>query len=309
MTNILDGAALATTLRAEVAEGVREMTDAGHRRPGLAAVLVGEDPASQVYVGSKTRLSKEAGFESRTVRVAADASLDEVLRVVNDLNRDDEIDGILVQLPLPGGLDETRVINSLDPAKDVDGLHPESVGRLWLGESGFRPATPSGVVELLKRNGVALEGATAVIVGRSNLVGKPLAALLLEQNVTVTLCHSRTADLPATCRSADILVAAIGRPAFFGTEHVSEDSVVIDVGINRVSDPEMVARLIPGDSPRLSTFETKGSLLVGDVDFHAVADTVRAITPVPGGVGPLTVATLLVNTLQAARRRQGLETQ
>ena len=309
MTDILDGAALAKTLRSEVAARVRELTGAGHRRPGLAAVLVGDDPASQVYVGSKTRLSKEAGFESRTVRVPPDAALGEVLRVVEELNGDEEIDGILVQLPLPGDLDETAVINALDPAKDVDGLHPESVGRLWLGQPGFRPATPSGIVELLHRNGIALEGARAVIVGRSNLVGKPLAALLLERNATVTLCHSRTANLAATCRAADILVAAIGRPAFFGPDHVHAGSVVIDVGINRISDPDLVARLIPEGSARLAKFEESGSLLVGDVDYHAVAETVAAITPVPGGVGPLTVAMLLVNTLHAARLRQGLDPQ
>ena len=306
MTAILDGKAAAAEIRAEVAEAVREMTRAGHRPPGLTAVLVGDDPASQTYVGSKVRGCAEIGMVSRTIRRPDTISEDELLAIVDELNADDSVDGILVQLPLPRHVTEKRVVERISPDKDVDGFHPVNVGRLWLDEEGFTPATPTGIVEILKRNGIPLAGRRAVIVGRSAIVGKPMAGLLLRESCTVTICHSKTADLPAVTREADILVAAIGRPAFLGAEHVREGAVVIDVGINRITDRALVERLFPGDAGRLAQLDSKGYTLVGDVDFTAVAPKAAAITPVPGGVGPLTVAMVLANTLKAGRRRQGL---
>lgn len=306
MTKILEGKTLAADLRAGVAAQVREMEQSGLRPPGLAAVLVGDNPASQVYVGSKVRACAESGIASRTVRLPAETSEDALIGTIEDLNRDEAVDGILVQLPLPRQIHERRVLERVSPDKDVDGFHSVSVGRLWLDEPGFAPATPSGVIELLKRNGFPLSGKRAVIVGRSAIVGKPMAALLLRENCTVTVCHSRTADLAAVCREADVLVAAIGRAGMIGPEHVKEGAVVVDVGINRVTDPAELERLFPADEERRRQFETKGSIIAGDVDFHRVAPKAAAITPVPGGVGLLTVAMLLVNTLQAARMRQGV---
>jgi methylenetetrahydrofolate dehydrogenase (NADP+) / methenyltetrahydrofolate cyclohydrolase len=304
--NLLDGKAAAAAIRAEVAAGVRDLTAAGKRAPGLAAVLVGDNPASQVYVGSKVRASAEVGIASRTLRRPATLGEDELAALVDELNADDEIDGILVQLPLPRGIDERRVLSRVSPKKDVDGFHPLNAGRLWLDEPGFVPATPYGILELLRRNQVPLLGRRAVVVGRSPTVGKPMAALLLREHCTVTICHSRTADLAAVTREADVLVAAIGRPAILGPAHVRPGAVVVDVGINRLTERAEVERLFPGDAERLRQLEAKGSVLVGDVDFARVAPLAGAITPVPGGVGPLTVAMLLVNTLAAARQRQGL---
>lgn len=303
----LDGHAISRQIRAEIAAGVERFVEAVGRPPGLAVVLVGDDPASSVYVGSKERAAKKAGFHGRVVRLAAGIDQAELERTVDELNDDDEIDGFLVQLPLPRDLDEDRILERVDPAKDVDGFHPVNVGRLWIGTGGIAPATPSGIVEMLERSDIAVEGLHAVIVGRSRIVGKPMAALLLARHATVTLAHSRTRDLPALCRSADLLVAAIGRPAFFGPEHVAPGAVVVDVGINRVDDADELERLFPGDEARRSRFEEKGYFLVGDVDYRRVAPIARAITPVPGGVGPLTVTMLLANTLTAARRRHGLE--
>lgn len=306
MSRILDGKALAQQIRQEVADGVEQLVAAGGRPPGLAAVLVGENPASQVYVRTKARASEKAGLVSRTLTPPAGIAEEELLQLIDELNEDEEIDGILVQLPLPAGLDESRVLARVSPTKDVDGFHPVSVGHLWLDEPGFVPATPSGILEMLLRSGIELKGQHAVIVGRSTIVGKPMAALLLRQHCTVTICHSRTRDLPGVCSEADLLIAAIGRPAFFGPEHVREGAVVIDVGINRLTERDEVERLFPGDCDRLQRFEEKGSVLVGDVDYTRVAPRAAAITPVPGGVGPLTVAMLLVNTLSAARKRQGI---
>lgn len=306
MSRILDGKALAQQIRQEVADGVEQLVAAGGRPPGLAAVLVGENPASQVYVRTKARASEKAGLVSRTLTPPTGIAEEELLQLIDELNEEDEIDGILVQLPLPDGLDESRVLARVSPTKDVDGFHPVSVGHLWLDEPGFVPATPSGILEMLLRSGIELKGQHAVIVGRSTIVGKPMAALLLRQHCTVTICHSRTRDLPGVCSEADLLIAAIGRPAFFGPEHVREGAVVIDVGINRLTERDEVERLFPGDRDRLQRFEEKGSVLVGDVDYTRVAPRAAAITPVPGGVGPLTVAMLLVNTLSAARKRQGI---
>jgi methylenetetrahydrofolate dehydrogenase (NADP+)/methenyltetrahydrofolate cyclohydrolase len=305
VTRLLDGKALAAALRAEVAAGVRQLLDAGGRPPGLVAMLVGDDPASKVYVGSKTRTCEEVGMRGRNLQLPADATGDEVAAAIDGLNADSEVDGILVQLPLPKGLPERALLERVDPAKDVDGFHPENVGRLWLDQPAPAPATPSGVIELLKRNGIALEGRRAVVVGRSQIVGKPMAGLLLRENCTVTVAHSRTRDLPGVCREADILVAAIGRPGAIGAEHVRDGAVVVDVGINRVRDAALAEKLFPGDTARRAEFEKKGSILVGDVDFAAVAPRCAAITPVPGGVGPLTVAMVVSNTLAASRRRQG----
>jgi methylenetetrahydrofolate dehydrogenase (NADP+)/methenyltetrahydrofolate cyclohydrolase len=304
--NILEGKPLAAALRAEVAAGVAELVAAGLRPPCLAAVLVGENPASQVYVGSKTRSCAEVGMLSRTLRLPAETSEAELLGVVDGLNENDAVDGILVQLPLPAQIAERRAIDRITPEKDVDGFHPMNVGRLWLDEPGFISATPFGIIVLLRHAGVPMAGKRAVIVGRSAIVGKPMAALLLREHCTVTVCHSRTADLAAVTREADILVAAIGRPGMIGPQHVKEGAVVVDVGINRLTDRADVERFFPGDAERLRQLETRGSTILGDVDFVKVAPLSAAITPVPGGVGLLTVAMLLVNTLNAARQRQGL---
>jgi methylenetetrahydrofolate dehydrogenase (NADP+)/methenyltetrahydrofolate cyclohydrolase len=306
MTNVLDGKAAAAEIRSEVAASVREMTAAGARAPQLVAVLVGENPASQVYVGSKVRGCAEVGMLSRTLRLAAETTEAELLALLDELNAEDAVDGILVQLPLPAQITEKRVLDRISPDKDVDGFHPVNVGRLWLDEEGLTPATPTGIVALLKRNGIPLAGRRAVIVGRSAIVGKPMAGLLLRENCTVTICHSRTADLAAVTREADILIAAIGRPGMIGPDHVREGAVVVDVGMNRLADAAEAERLYPGDEERRRQFESKGYILVGDVDFTRVAPKASHITPVPGGVGPLTVAMVIAGTLKASRRRQGL---
>jgi len=308
MTNILDGKAAAAEIRSEVAASVREMTAAGARPPQLVAVLVGENPASQVYVGSKVRGCAEVGMLSRTLRLAAETTEAELLALLDELNAEDAVDGILVQLPLPAQITEKRVLDRISPDKDVDGFHPVNVGRLWLDEAGLTPATPTGIVALLKRNGIPLAGRRAVIVGRSAIVGKPMAGLLLRENCTVTICHSRTADLAAVTREADILIAAIGRPGMIGPDHVREGAVVVDVGMSRLADAAETERLFPGDAARREQVAQKGYTLIGDVDFTRVASKTSHITPVPGGVGPLTVAMVLYNTLKAARRRQGLPT-
>jgi len=305
VTNLLDGRAAAAEIRAEVAAGVRALAAAGARLPQLVAVLVGDNSASEVYVGSKVRGCAEVDILSRTVRLAAETSEAELLARVDELNADDAVDGILVQLPLPPQIAEKRVLDRISPEKDVDGFHPVNVGRLWLDEEGFTPATPTGIIALLKRNGIPLAGRRAVIVGRSAIVGKPMAGLLLREHCTVTVCHSRTTNLAAVTREADLLVAAIGRAALLGPDHVREGAVVVDVGMNRLADAAETERLFPGDEARRRQVATRGYTLVGDVDFTRVAPKAAAITPVPGGVGPLTVAMVLANTLKAARRRQG----
>jgi methylenetetrahydrofolate dehydrogenase (NADP+) / methenyltetrahydrofolate cyclohydrolase len=287
---ILDGTAIAKAIREEVAAEVGRLSGNG-RKPGLAAVLVGEDPASAVYVRSKGKACEEAGMHSVTIRLAADTAESELLATVDRLNADPKIHGILVQLPLPKHIDSEKVLHRIDPAKDVDGFHPVNVGKLVTGDkSAFRPATPYGVQQMLIRSGIETKGAHAVIVGRSNIVGKPMANLLIQQgpggDATVTVCHSRTRDLPSVTRQADILVAAIGKAEFVTAEMVREGAVVIDVGINRVDDPS----------------RPRGYRLVGDVDYEPVARIASAITPVPGGVGPMTIAMLLQNTLQAMKQ-------
>ena len=287
MAVILDGKALAAELRADVAARVSALLAAGRRAPGLAVVLLGDDPASAVYVGSKIKQTEAAGMHSVAHVLPESTSQSELLALVAKLNADPAVDGILVQLPLPRGIDSFRVIEAIDPAKDVDGFHPVNVGRLSIGLPALVPCTPRGCVMLAKRARADLAGLHAVIVGRSNIVGKPMAQLLLAENCTVTVAHSRTRDLPAVCREADILVAAIGKPRALGKEHVRPGAIVIDVGINRI--------------PK----EDGGSRLVGDVDFEAVVDVADAITPVPGGVGPMTIACLLDNTVTAYQRQGG----
>ena len=291
---IIDGKAIAARVRAEIAERVDAFTARTGRPPGLATVLVGDDPASAVYVGGKQRACDEAGIRPFDERLAASASHDEVAELLGRLNDDEQVSGVLLQLPLPAHLDGPSLTELIDPAKDVDGLTPVSAGLLSLGRPGLRPCTPAGVMELLASAEARLEGAEAVVVGRSNLFGKPMAQLLLEANATVTVCHSRTRELREVCARADVLIAAVGRPRMIGSEHVKPGAIVIDVGINRPT-PEEADRLEVGPTPnRLA------SGLVGDVDFDAVSEIASAITPVPGGVGPMTIAMLLSNTLQAA---------
>ena len=278
---VIDGRAVASRVRERVADGVRALADgSGGRVPGLATVLAGDDPASEVYVSSKRRLTEEVGMRSIHHGLAADASPAELLELVERLGADDDVDGVLVQLPLPAQHDQDEVIARVDPAKDVDGLTATSSGLLAQGRPGLVPCTPRGIVELLRDSGIEIAAAEAVIVGRSILVGRPLSALLLGENATVTVCHSRTADLAAVCRRADILVAAVGSPRLIGAEMVKPGAAVIDVGTNSTDEG-----------------------LVGDVDFKAVSEVAGAITPVPGGVGPMTIAMLLDNTLAAARAR------
>jgi methylenetetrahydrofolate dehydrogenase (NADP+)/methenyltetrahydrofolate cyclohydrolase len=307
---ILDGRALAAKIRDEVAAGVAELVAKGGRKPGLAVILAGEDPASQVYVASKVKACAEVGMVGKKLTLSADLSAAELHAAIDQLNQDPEIDGFLVQLPLPNGLSERDALLAIDPDKDVDGFHPVNVGRLWVDEPGFTPATPTGIIRMLSEHyaetGGSLLGKEVVIVGRSAIVGKPMAGLLLRENCTVTIAHSKTKDLAAVCRRADIVIAAVGRPGLIGPDHVREGAVVVDVGINRVRDAETVARMFPGDEKKAAQHAEKGSILTGDVDFVAILDKAAAVSPVPGGVGPLTVAMLVANTLASSRRRQGL---
>jgi methylenetetrahydrofolate dehydrogenase (NADP+)/methenyltetrahydrofolate cyclohydrolase len=300
----IDGRRIAAALRLETAAGVARLKADGVT-PGLTAVLVGDDPASAVYVTSKAAAAGEAGIASTTLRFPATLPQAELLATVDRLNRDDAVDAILVQLPLPGGIDSARVLEEIDPAKDVDGFHPANVGRLVQGKPAPRPCTPAGILELLKREGVPLRGARAVVIGRSDIVGKPMAHLLLKEDATVTIAHSKTRDLPAVCREADLLVAAIGRPGFVDGTYVKEGAVLVDVGINRLTRREDVLRYFPGDDRRMAAFERNGSTIVGDCDPSTAFPRASRYTPVPGGVGPLTIAMLLANTLELSRRRRG----
>jgi methylenetetrahydrofolate dehydrogenase (NADP+)/methenyltetrahydrofolate cyclohydrolase len=288
---IIDGKAIAARVRGEVAAQTQAFVDRHGRPPGLATVLVGGDPASAVYVGAKQRACREVGMEPFDRRLAAESSFEDVADELERLNNDHAVHGILLQLPLPEHLDPTALTGMITPEKDVDGLTTVNAGLLALGSPGLRPCTPSGVMVLLADAGAQIEGAEAVVVGRSNLFGKPMAQLLLGANATVTTCHSRTRELAAVCARADILIAAIGRPRMLGAEHVKPGAVVIDVGMNRLTPEEAGNK----------------SGLVGDVDHRAVAEIASAITPVPGGVGPMTIAMLLTNTLQAAHYQSELE--
>lgn len=302
---ILDGARIGREIQAEVAAEVAVVRARGVV-PRLDAVLVGGDPASQVYVASKAKTCGLLGMTSETHRLPADTGQEELEALVDRLNAEPEVDGILVQLPLPRGLDAHRVLERVDPAKDVDGFHSSNVGRLQQGRPGLAPCTPAGVMQLLRREGIALEGRRAVVVGRSDIVGKPMAMLLLHAHATVTICHSRTRDLAAVTRKAELLVAAAGVAALIGPDHVAEGAIVIDVGMHRVTDRATVERLFPGNDRKLAVLASRGGVLCGDVDFTAVAPKTGRITPVPGGVGPLTIAMLMANTLAAARARRGL---
>ena len=300
---VLDGNKIASEIRAEVASEVKTMTAAG-MRPGLAVVLVGHNPASEVYVRGKVKSSREVGLYSEQHTPPDTVSTEELLDLIADLNRRDEIDGILVQLPLPPQVDAKKVLMAVDPTKDVDGFHPMNVGFLSTQRPGLVPCTPAGIIEILKRSNIPIAGQEAVVLGRSDIVGKPAAMLLLNANATVTVCHSKTRDLPAVCRRADILVAAIGRAGMITCEFVKPGATVIDVGMNQVTDPAEFDRLFAGNAKREETFRAKGSTLAGDVHPH-VAEVAGAITPVPGGVGPLTIAMLMANTVRAARLRRG----
>lgn len=303
---ILDGSRIASDIRAEVSAEVRGMASAGVR-PGLAVVLVGHNPASEIYVRGKVKASEEVGIYSEQHTPSEAATTSQLLALIQDLNRRDEIDGILVQLPLPAQVDSKQVLMAVDPAKDVDGFHPVNVGFLSTQRPGLVPCTPAGVLEILERSQIPIAGQNAVVVGRSDIVGKPAAMLLLNSNATVTVCHSKTRDLPRVCRSGDILVAAIGRAGMITRDFVKPGATVIDVGMNKITDPAEFQRLfggLAGNAKREETFRTKGSTLVGDV-HPEVAEIAGALTPVPGGVGPLTIAMLMYNTVKAAKMRRG----
>jgi methylenetetrahydrofolate dehydrogenase (NADP+)/methenyltetrahydrofolate cyclohydrolase len=301
---LLDGTKIAAAIRAEVAAQVTALAPSG-LRPGLAVVLVGHNPASEVYVRGKVKSSEEVGLYSEKHTPAETSTTEELLALIADLNRRHEIDGILVQLPLPPHVDAKRVLLAVDPAKDVDGFHPMNVGYLSTQRPGLVPCTPAGVMEILKRSAIPVAGQEAVVVGRSDIVGKPVAMLLLNENATVTVCHSKTRDLPAVCRRADILIAAIGRAGMITREYVKPGAAIIDVGMNQVTDRREFERLFAGNARREETFLAKGSTLAGDV-HPEVASVAGALTPVPGGVGPLTIAMLMSNTVKAAILRRGV---
>jgi methylenetetrahydrofolate dehydrogenase (NADP+)/methenyltetrahydrofolate cyclohydrolase len=304
---ILDGTKIASEIRAEVAAEVKTMTAAGIR-PGLAVVLLGHNPASEIYVRGKVKSCEEVGIYSEQHTPPETISTKELLALVRELNERDEIDGILVQLPLPAQVDSKKVLLAVDPAKDVDGFHPMNVGLLSTQREGLVACTPAGVMEILKRSQIPVAGQEAVVVGRSDIVGKPVAMLLINANATVTVCHSKTRDLPGVCRRADILVAAIGRAGMITRDFVKPGATVIDVGTNKVTEPAEFQRLYAGNAKREETFRTKGSTLVGDV-HPEVAEVAGAMTPVPGGVGPLTIAMLMSNTVRAAKLRRGSRVQ
>ncbi len=302
--HILDGTRFAAEIREEVAAEVAAL---GTKSivPRLDAVLVGEDPASQVYVASKARTLAKLGMISETHHLAGTATQGELEGLIDSLNDDPDVDGILVQLPLPRGLDSAAILRRIDPAKDVDGFHPENVGLLQQGRPALRPCTPAGIMEMLRRADIAIEGRRAVVVGRSDIVGKPMAMMLLHANATVTVCHSRTRDLESVTRQADILIAAVGVRSLIGPDHVAGGAMVVDVGMHRVTDLATVEKLYPDNPKKMAAFAKKGAILAGDVDFTAVEPKAGRITPVPGGVGPLTIAMLMANTVAAARARRG----
>jgi methylenetetrahydrofolate dehydrogenase (NADP+)/methenyltetrahydrofolate cyclohydrolase len=304
----LDGARVAAEIKREVAAEVERLRREHGVTPCLAAVRVGDDPASEVYVRNKVRTCEELGLRSEHHALSAETTTRELLELVAALNRRDEVDGVLVQLPLPRGVEEARVIEAIDPAKDVDGFHPLNVGRMMLRRPALVPCTPAGIVELLEREGVRIAGAHVCVVGRSNIVGRPVAELLLQRDATVTICHSRTQCLPELTRSAHILVAAVGRAGFIRAEHVRAGATVIDVGINRVAGEAEVRELFGDDAEkRLRSVRERGYTIAGDVHPSEVERVAGWLTPVPGGVGLLTTAMLMKNTVTAARRRRGLD--
>lgn len=303
----LEGAVVAARIKQEVTAAVEQMVQTTGYRPCLAAVRVGDDPASAVYVRNKIKASEEVGIRSEHHALPESIGTAELLELIESLNQRDDVDGILTQLPLPRGIDETAIIDAIDPRKDVDGFHPVNVGKLAMGRAALVPCTPAGIIELLDYNAIEIRGANACVVGRSQIVGRPVAQLLLQRDATVTISHSRTRDLAAVTRQADLLIVAIGRAGMIGREHIKPGAVVIDVGVNKVSDPKEVRALF-GDAAekRLEIVEKRGSTLVGDVNPAEASEVAGMLTPVPGGVGLLTVAMLMKNTLKAAKLRRNL---
>ena len=304
---VLNGAEVAEHIKQRVAARAAELAQQGIK-PGLAAVIVGDNPASQVYVGSKVKTCQSLGLHSEKHALPAETTTEELLALVDRLNRDEAIDGILVQMPLPAQIDSRRILEAIDPAKDVDGFHPINVGRLVQGQNALVACTPAGVIELLDYYKIPIAGANAVVVGRSDIVGKPMALLLLHRHATVTICHSKTKDLAAVTRQADIVIAAIGRTAMITGDHVGEGAVVVDVGMNDATTEAEIMRIFaePERSKRLEVLAKRGRTLVGDVEPRTVAEKAAWLTPVPGGVGPLTIAMLMQNTLRAAEMRRGI---
>jgi methylenetetrahydrofolate dehydrogenase (NADP+)/methenyltetrahydrofolate cyclohydrolase len=300
---ILDGTKIANDIKAELVAEVRALTEAS-ARPGLAVVLVGHDPGSEIYVRHKVKTCEELGIYSEKFTPEDSVTTQELLKLIDDLNRRDEIDGILVQLPLPKQVDSKRVLLAVDPQKDVDGFHPMNVGNLSTQRPGLVSCTPAGCMEILRRSNIPVEGQNAVVVGRSDIVGKPVAMLLTNANATVTICHSKTRDLPGVCRTGDILVAAIGRPGMITRDYVKPGATVIDVGINRIDNADEFKKFFSGNQKREQDFAQKGFTLIGDVHPN-VAEVAGALTPVPGGVGKLTIAMLMANTVKAAKLRRG----
>lgn len=303
---LLSGKTFADAIKAEVASEVFDINETQGYSPCLAVVRVGEDAASAVYVGSKVKTALELGIVSEHIHLNENTTQHDVIGIIDDLNSRSDVDGILVQLPLPKQIDERQILKRIDPAKDVDGFHPVNVGKLTLGYSALAPCTPAGVIEILRRANIEIAGKHAVVVGRSNIVGKPMASLLLKENATVTICHSRTTDLAKVTQQADILVAAIGRAGFIRGEHIREGATVIDVGINNLDDASLVSKYFPPDDieKRLKAIDTRGFTLVGDVNPKDALDRAAFFTPVPGGVGLLTVAMLMKNTVEAAKMRR-----
>ena len=305
MPRILDGNRVRDDIKSELKPRVDALAARG-RPPGLVVVLVGHNPASEIYVRNKIKTCRDLGIYSESITPPDSISTAELLAIVEQLNARPEIDGILVQVPLPSHIDTKRILSAIWPAKDVDGFHPCNVGALVANLPAPRACTPAGILELLKRSGIAISGRRAVVVGRSDIVGKPVAILLLHEHATVTICHSKTPDLPAVCRQADILVAAIGRPAMITRDFIKPGATVVDVGSNYVEDRDLAARIFRNSPEKLASFDRKGNVLVGDVDPIDVVECAGAYTPVPGGVGPLTIAMLMVNTVASAERRLGV---
>ena len=305
MAQVLDGKSINQQILEELKPRIAALA-ARRRVPGLTVIRAGDDPASEIYVRNKVRTCRELGMLSEEILLPGSITTDELLARIHKLNARDEIDGILVQMPLPKQVESRAVLLAIDPSKDVDGFHPFNVGQLVANAPAPRSCTPAGVMEILRRNAIEINGKHAVVVGRSDIVGKPMAFLLLHQNATVTSCHSRTPDLAAVCRTADILVAAIGKPALLTKDYIRPGAVVIDVGINRLNNRADVERIFRGDAGRLAAFDRRGQVIVGDVDPIDMAEVSSAYTPVPGGVGLLTIAVLMKNTVEIAERRIGI---
>jgi methylenetetrahydrofolate dehydrogenase (NADP+)/methenyltetrahydrofolate cyclohydrolase len=305
MAQVLDGKSVNQQILEELKPRIAALAARG-RVPGLTVIRAGDDPASEIYVRNKVKTCRELGMLSEEILLPATVTTDELLAHIHTLNGREEIDGILVQMPVPKQVDSRAVLLAIDPSKDVDGFHPFNVGQLVANAPAPRSCTPAGVMEILRRNAIEIKGKHAVVVGRSDIVGKPMAFLLLHQHATVTICHSRTVDLPGVCRTADILVAAIGKPAMLTRDYIRPGAVVIDVGINRLNNRADVERIFRGDARRLAAFDKRGQVIVGDVDPIDMAELSSAYTPVPGGVGLLTIAMLMKNTVEIAERRMGI---